>query len=203
FLEELEDLRNRHLGRLQIVYVLDGERQQVELLSGFLDGDRLNAILDAVLPDEDIDSWFLCGPQGLTDVLRSTLISRGHQSQNIRRELFIAATPPKRKAAASRPPVEGKTPVGSQVEVILDGRSTTLTLSRDAESILDATLKARGDAPYACKNGVCGTCRSRVVEGKVEMDQNFALEEDEVARGYVLACQSHPVTERVVLDFDQ
>jgi len=201
FIEEIEDLRNRYLTRFQVAHVLDGERQEVEMLSGMLDGDRLNRILDTILPDADVDDWFLCGPQVLTDILHDTLVARGHKPENVHRELFIAATPPKR---APRPPQgEGKAAVGSQVEVILDGRATTFTLSRDAESILDATLKIRGDAPYACKNGVCGTCRARVADGKVEMDQNFALEDDEVSRGYVLACQSHPVTDRVVVDFDQ
>ena len=201
FLEDIEDLRNRFLGRFRVVYVLDEERQDVEMLSGFLDADRLNRILETILPDADIDDWFLCGPQVLTDIVHDTLVARGHKAGNVHRELFIAATPPKR---APRPPVvEGKAAAGSQVEVILDGRATSFTLSPEAEPILDAALKVRGDAPYACKNGVCGTCRAKVVDGKVEMDQNFALEDDEVARGYVLACQAHPVTERVVVDFDQ
>ena len=201
FLEEIEDLRNRYMQRFQVVNVLDGERQDVEMLSGQLDGDRLNRILDTILPDADVSDWFLCGPQVLTDILHDTLVARGHKPESVHRELFIAASPAKRAPRA--PQVEGKAPVGSQVEVILDGRATSFTLSPDAESVLDAALKIRGDAPYACKNGVCGTCRARVVEGKVEMDQNFALEEDEVARGYVLACQAHPVTDRVIVDFDQ
>lgn len=201
FLEEIEDLRNRYLGRFKVVHVLDSERLEVEMLSGSLDPDRLNRILDTILPDDGVDEWFLCGPQGLTDVLHETLVSRGHRPEDVHRELFIAATPAKR---SPRPEAKvGKAPTGSQVEVVLDGRATSFVLDPQGESILDAALTVRSDAPYACKNGVCGTCRARVVDGKVEMDQNYALEEDEVARGYVLACQSHPVSDKVSLDFDQ
>jgi ring-1,2-phenylacetyl-CoA epoxidase subunit PaaE len=201
FLEEIEDLRNRYLDRFRVVHVLDGERQEVELFSGTLDRERLNAILDNVLPDADVDEWFLCGPQGLTDMLRDALVDRGHDPANVHRELFIASTPPKRRPTAPADTTAAAT--GSEVEVILDGRSTTFKLSPEGPSILDAALQQRGDAPYACKNGVCGTCRARVVEGKVDMDQNFALEHDEVERGYVLSCQAHPLTDRVIIDFDQ
>lgn len=211
FLEEIEDLRNRYLGRFEVVYVLDGQRQEVELLSGPLDADRLNRILDNILPDTDVDDWFLCGPQPLTDIVQDALKARGHRSEKIHRELFIAAPASPRKKAAAAPatgdPTAPAAPevTGPQydVEVILDGRATTLKLAPDGEPILEAALQVRGELPYACKNGVCGTCRVRVTEGKVEMDQNFALEEDELARGYALACQSHPATQRVTVDFDQ
>jgi ring-1,2-phenylacetyl-CoA epoxidase subunit PaaE len=201
FLEEIEDLRNRYLDRFRVVHVLDGERQEVELFSGTLDRERLNKILDNVLPDADVDEWFLCGPQGLTDMLRDTLVDRGHDPANVHRELFIASSPAKPRPTAAPDTTAAAT--GSDVEVILDGRSTTFKLSPEGPSILDAALQQRGDAPYACKNGVCGTCRARVVEGKVDMDQNFALEHDEVERGYVLSCQAHPLTDRVIIDFDQ
>jgi ring-1,2-phenylacetyl-CoA epoxidase subunit PaaE len=200
FIEELEDLKNRYLERFQAVHVLDGERQDVELLSGALDQERLNRILDGLVTG-DVDDWFLCGPQGLTDLVRDVLVARGHDPDRVHRELFVAASPAPR---TPRPPAPGGPELkGSAVEVVLDGRSTTFTLPPGGESILDAALKLRGDAPYACKNGVCGTCRARVVDGRVEMDQNYALEHDEVERGFVLACQAHPVTDRVTIDFDQ
>jgi ring-1,2-phenylacetyl-CoA epoxidase subunit PaaE len=196
FLEEIADLRNRYLTRFQVAHVLSAERQEVELLSGRLTADRLHRILDTIMPDEGVDDWFLCGPQVLTDTLLDALRTRGHAREHLHRELFFASTAPRR---AVHPTSEQG---GSTVEVILDGRGTSLRLSPDGESILDAALAARGDAPYACKNGVCGTCRARVLEGNVTMDQNFALEVDEVERGYVLTCQSHPLTDRVILDFD-
>lgn len=201
FVEELEDLKNRYLDRLQLIYVFDGEPQEAELLSGFLDRDKLLALLNTLVTD-DVDDWFLCGPLGLTDLVRDTLVERGVDPKHVHRELFIAAGAPARPAARPTPAREG-TATGSAVSVILDGRTTTFTLTPGVESILDATLRLRGDAPYACKGGVCGTCRAKVLEGKVDMEQNYALEQDEVERGFVLTCQAHPISEKVVVDFDQ
>ena len=199
FLEDIEDLKNRYLGRLQVFHVMDKERQESEMLSGRLDAGRLTAILDNFLPANDIDEWFLCGPIGLTDMVRETLLSRGIDDAVIRRELFHAdATPPRRPL---KPTDESGT--GFTVTVVLDSRGTTFQLPGNTEPILDAVLRLRGDAPYACKNGVCGTCRSKLISGTVEMVQNFALEKDEIDRGYVLACQAYPTSDNVELDFDQ
>ena len=198
FLEELEDLKNAYLDRLQIVHVLDQERQESELLSGWLDHDRLTAILDGLVGG-GVDVWYLCGPLPLTEMAREVLLARGLTDEHIHRELFHAqATPPRRPA----PEVGTETQSGSEVSVVLEGRATDFKLPKASESILDAALRVRGNAPYACKNGVCGTCRAKLVEGTVEMVQNFALEQDELDRGYVLACQSYPTSDRVVLDFD-
>ena len=199
FLEDVEDLKNKYLGRLQVFHVLDGERQEPEILSGKLDPERLTGILDSFASHPGVDEWFLCGPIGLTDMVRDTLRSRGVNDKVIRRELFHAdATPPRRP-----PTADDGTAKGFTVTVILDGRGTSFQLPGNTEPILDATLRLRGDAPYACKNGVCGTCRSRLVSGSVEMVQNFALEPDEIEAGYVLACQAYPTSDDVVLDFDQ
>ncbi|MGI8418080.1 MAG: 1,2-phenylacetyl-CoA epoxidase subunit PaaE [Nakamurella sp.] len=200
FLEELEDLKNRYSARFQLIHVLGQELTEVEMLSGRLDVERLSRILDTIVPVDDVDEWFLCGPLVMTDSVRGVLLERGVDDTLVHRELFHvgAPIPRRRPAAAAGAPV-----TGSEVTVLLDGRSLTFTLPRDGDSILDETLRARPDAPFACKNAVCGTCRARVVEGKVEMDSNYALEPDEIARGYVLSCQSHPITDRVVVDFDQ
>jgi ring-1,2-phenylacetyl-CoA epoxidase subunit PaaE len=204
FLEELEDLKDRYLGRFNLIHVLDGERHEVDLLSGFLDRDRFTRILDSLVGPRAVDEWFLCGPLGLTDLIRDTLVERGVDPRHVHRELFHVGPPPARPAQPPAPAVAASTvDTGSTVTVVLGGRSATFRLRPDAEPILDAALRERGDAPYACKNGVCGTCRARLVEGRVTMEQNFALEPDEVDRGYVLACQSHPVTDTVVLDFDR
>jgi ring-1,2-phenylacetyl-CoA epoxidase subunit PaaE len=200
FLEDVEDLKNKYLGRLQVFHVLDEERQETEILSGKLDQKRLTGILDNFVPYPGVGEWFLCGPIGLTDMVRDTLMSRGADDRSIHRELFHAdATPPRRPLAAA----DDGTAKGFTVTVILDGRGTSFQLPGNTEPILDATLRLRGDAPYACKNGVCGTCRSRLVSGTVEMSQNFALEPDEIKAGYVLACQAYPTSDDVVLDFDQ
>lgn len=198
FLEELEDLKNAYLDRFQVFYVLDGERQEAELLSGRLDNERLSALLDA-FDAGSVDNWYLCGPLPLTDMAREVLMSRGADDNRIHRELFHTAAIPPRKAL----PKAGEITKGYDITVMLDGRGTTFKLPPNTETILDSALVLRSEIPYACKNGICGTCRCRLTEGEVEMVQNFALEDDEVANGYVLACQSYPLTEKVVVDFDQ
>ena len=198
FLEELADLKNRFPDRFHLIHVLGHEMTEVEMLSGRLDVDRFDRILDTILPVDDVDDWFLCGPLALPDTVRGVLLDRGVDPDHVHRELFHVGAVPRRRTAAPEVPVSG-----ASVTVILDGRSVDLTVPADGDSILDATLQVRSDAPFACKNAVCGTCRARVMQGRVEMDANYALEPDEVARGFVLTCQSHPVTDRVVVDFDQ
>lgn len=200
FLEELEGLKNTYPDRFQLLHVLREEGPDVELLSGRLEADRLHRILDALLPVQDVDEWYLCGPLTLTETVREVLLARGVDAAHVHRELFHVGASPARERRAARADVPGE---GSAVTVVLDGRSTTVTVPRDGESVLAATLRARPDAPFACTNGVCGTCRARVLEGAVEMDTNYALEPDEVAAGMVLTCQSHPVTERVTVDYDR
>ena len=199
FLEELEDLKDRYTQRFQLIHVLGQEMTEVEMLSGRLDVDRLSRILDTLLPVEEVDEWFLCGPLAMTDSVRAVLLQRGVDNALVHRELFHVGGP----AVRRRPTAAAGPTAGSEVTVLLDGRSLTFTLPRDGDSILDETLRVRPDAPFACKNAVCGTCRARVLQGEVEMDSNYALEPEEIARGYVLSCQSHPVTDRVVVDFDQ
>ena len=203
FLEDLEDLKNRYPERFQLIHVLDEEPMDVEILSGRLDAERLGRILDRLVLPDDVDDWFLCGPLPMTDVAREVLLARGAGEQHIHRELFFVGPPPAagRRAPAAAGPQEPAT--GASITVLLDGRSQSFVLPEDGASILDATLRYRADAPFACKNGVCGTCRAKVIEGKVRMDANYALEPAEVAAGYALACQSHPAAERVVIDFDQ
>ena len=203
FLEDLEDLKNRYPDRFQLIHVLDEEPLDVEILSGRLDADRLGRILDHLILPGDVDEWFLCGPLPMTDVARTVLLAYGADDQHVHRELFFVGPPP---AAGSRAPaaaLAAEPETGAEVTVLLDGRSQTFVLPEDGASILDATLRYRADAPFACKNGVCGTCRAKVIEGKVRMDANYALEPADVAAGYALACQSHPAADRVVLDFDQ
>ena len=202
FLEDLEDLKNRYPDRFQLIHVLDEEPLDVEILSGRLDADRLGRILDHLVLPDDVDEWFLCGPLPMTDVARKVLLAYGADDHDIHRELFFVGPPP---AAGSRTPAAqaAEPETGAEVTIMLDGRSQTFVLPEDGASILDATLRYRADAPFACKNGVCGTCRAKVTEGNVRMDANYALEPADIAAGYALACQSHPAADRVVLDFDQ
>jgi len=201
FLEDLEDLKNAYPERFQLFHVLDQEAQDVELFSGRLDADRLGRILDILVPVADVDEWFLCGPLPMTDAVREVLLGRGADPGHVHLELFHAGTP---AAGSRRPAVSEAAPTtGSTVTVLLDGRSQKFMLPPDGDSILDATLRSRPDVPYACKNAVCGTCRAKVLQGEVAMDANYALEPNEVAAGFVLTCQAHPVSDQVTVDYDQ
>ncbi|MFE3549810.1 1,2-phenylacetyl-CoA epoxidase subunit PaaE [Streptomyces kronopolitis] len=195
FLEEVADLKDRYPQRLQLLHTLSREEQQAGLPSGRLDEDRLRSLLPALLTIDSVDGWYLCGPYGLVQGAERALHALGVPRTRIHEEIFHVdnGTP----TAAAVP-----TPAHSTVTATLDGRSGTWPV-HDGESLLEAVLRNRADAPYACKGGVCGTCRAFLVKGEVRMDRNFALESDEVDAGYVLACQSHPATEKVELDFDR
>jgi ring-1,2-phenylacetyl-CoA epoxidase subunit PaaE len=198
FLEEVEDLKDAYPDRFQLLHVLSQEPQEVELFSGRLDAARMGRILDGLLPPDAVDEWFLCGPFEMVTDLRKLLISEGVPKKAVHAEIFhVESAPPVRRALVAR-----ADEVGSRVTITLDGRRSSFTLAGDGPAVLDAALAVRADAPFACKGGVCGTCRARVVEGSVEMDTNWALEPDEVERGYVLTCQSHPTSPSVVLDYD-
>ncbi|MER7489083.1 1,2-phenylacetyl-CoA epoxidase subunit PaaE [Streptomyces sp. NPDC126497] len=195
FLEEVADLKDRYPERLQLVTVLSREEQQAGLPSGRLDRERLTGLLPALLPVEQVDGWFLCGPYGLVEGAERALRGLGVARSRIHQEIFHVDAGP---AAVPTAPA----PAHSAVTARLDGRGGTWAV-QEGESLLDTVLRNRPDAPYACKGGVCGTCRAFLVSGEVRMDRNYALESEETAAGYVLACQSHPVTERVELDFDR
>lgn len=198
FLEEVEDLKDVYRERFQLLHVLSREPQDVELFSGRLDNDRMSRILDGLLPPDSVDEWFLCGPHLMVADLRSLLVERGVPERAIHAEVFHVETgPPVRRA-----PVQTTDDSGARVTITLDGRTSSFTLAPDGPAVLDAALLVRADAPFACKGGVCGTCRAQVLSGSVAMDTNWALEPEEVARGYVLTCQSHPTSDTVVLDYD-
>jgi ring-1,2-phenylacetyl-CoA epoxidase subunit PaaE len=199
FLEEVEDLKDAHPDRFQLIHVLSREPQEVELFSGRLDVARMGRILEGVVPPDTVDEWFLCGPFDMVSDLRKLLVAEGVAKKAIHAEVFhVESGPPVRRTpAASEAAAEG-----SAVTITLDGRRSTFTLVTDGPAVLDAALTVRADAPFACKGGVCGTCRAKVLEGTVEMDTNWALEPEEVERCYVLTCQSHPTSPTLVLDYD-
>jgi ring-1,2-phenylacetyl-CoA epoxidase subunit PaaE len=195
FLDEVHDLKDRFTDRFQVVHVLSREQQDVELLSGRLDTERFRRIIDA-FGLGDTDDWFLCGPQQMVVDLRGLLTDLG--ATRVHTELFHADPVPRAPVAALGDGAEG----AADVTIRLDGRSSSFPLRPDGPPVLEAALDVRSDLPFACKGGVCGTCRARLVEGTVQMDANYALEPDEVERGYVLTCQSHPTAATVVLDYD-
>ena len=201
FTEELADLKNVHGPRLQLIHVLSREPMAAEIFSGRLDAERLRALLGSALVDvEDVDQWWLCGPLGMATDAQEVLLELGVPKQRLHRELFYVDEPPPEPTRDETADGAATGPT-SDVTVVLDGRSTTLALPR-SESILDAAQKVRADLPFACKGGVCGTCRARVTDGDVVMRRNFALEDDEVEAGFVLTCQSRPVTDAVTVDYD-
>ncbi|WP_328850936.1 phenylacetate-CoA oxygenase/reductase subunit PaaK [Micromonospora globbae] len=196
FAEELADLKDRYPTRLHLVHVLSREQGESPLLSGRIDADRMGRLLDTIVPGDRIEEWFLCGPYGMVVDVQEVLAARSVPDSAVHTELFHVDAPPE----PPRRPAE-EAGAGTEVTIMLDGRSSSLTMRRD-ERVLDAALKVRGELPYACKGGVCSTCRAKVVEGEVTMARNYALEPDEVAAGYVLTCQSSPLTDRLVVDYD-
>ncbi|MDQ3095134.1 MAG: phenylacetate-CoA oxygenase/reductase subunit PaaK [Actinomycetota bacterium] len=197
FLEELEDLKDRYRGRFHLIHVLSREAQDAELLSGRLDAARLTKITETLVPAETVDDWFLCGPYPMVVELRQALLEQGVSARRVHSELFhVETTPPVPRVS------DAGAGEGADVTINLDGRRSQFRLKGSDVPVLEAALRVRADAPFACRGGVCGTCRARLVEGSVDMDTNYALEPEEIDKGYVLTCQSHPTSERVVLDFD-
>jgi len=215
FAEELADLKDRYPTRLHLVHVLSREPQDAELLSGRVDADRFARLIGAngLLDADDVDEWFLCGPYGMVIDVRAVLADRGVPDEAVHTELFhvadAATPPPTPNHDASRLPLRigvttpdaGPTAGEAEVTVLLDGRASTFTMPRDGR-VLDAALKVRSELPFACKGGVCSTCRAKVTSGHVQMARNYALEPDEIAAGYVLTCQSSPTTDTVTVDYD-
>ncbi len=197
FAEELADLKNRCGPRFDLVHVLSREPRDVELFSGRLDASRLRRLLSALVPIRSVDHVWLCGPFGMVADARAVLAELGIPRERVHVELFYVDEPPP-EVVRPEAVVTGET---SSVTVVLDGRSTTSAMPRD-RSVLDSAQQARADLPFACKGGVCGTCRAHLRSGEVEMRRNYALDDDEVERGFVLTCQSHPVSAEVTVDFD-
>jgi ring-1,2-phenylacetyl-CoA epoxidase subunit PaaE len=203
FLEELADLKDRYPTRFQLVNVLSREQQEAELLSGRIDAAKVAQLLQRLIPAQRVDDWFLCGPLDMVDGVREALAEAGIDPHRVHVELFHADGP----APVPRPiePADGAAAGSVAVTVQLDGRSSSYALPATGATVLDGLVGVRADAPYACKGGVCGTCRARLVSGEVAMDHAYALEQAEIDAGYVLTCQAHPAAgpgTSVVLDFD-
>lgn len=197
FAEELADLKNRYGAQFELVHVLSREPRDVELFSGRLDAERLRAILTQLVPLDAVDHVWLCGPFAMIADARELLSELGVARDRVHVELFFVDEPPPQLRHADKV-VEGVT---SDVTIVLDGRSTTTPMPR-TQTILDAAQRTRTDLPFACKGGVCGTCRAKVCDGEVDMVRNYALEPAEVEQGFVLTCQSFPLSDDVTVDYD-
>jgi len=200
FFEELEGLKNKYIDRLNLIHILSRERTDTPINSGRITVDKL-VELSKLIAYETIDEFFICGPEAMIFSTKQFLEQKGVTQKKIHFELFTSSVPQKIK-----PPVElSETPIGllSNITVKADGRSFDFTLPLNSEStILDAALKQGANLPYACKGGMCCTCKARLLEGEVDMDVHWGLEEEEVEKGFILTCQSHPKTKKVVVDFD-
>jgi ring-1,2-phenylacetyl-CoA epoxidase subunit PaaE len=199
FKRELEALKDRFLARLSVHHVLSRERQELELLNGRIDAGKIEAVLKAALPPEAIDHAFLCGPGDLIEKSRSALLRLGVLSERIHVEHFTVDGMP----ASAPKPVEPKLKVQAEamIEIRLNGLDHVVPLL-PGETIVEAGLRHGLEMPYSCRGGMCCTCRAKLVSGEVKMDRNYSLEPWETAAGYVLTCQSHPLTPKVAVDYD-
>jgi ring-1,2-phenylacetyl-CoA epoxidase subunit PaaE len=196
FADEIADLKDRYPTRLQLIHVMSREAQEVDLFTGRLDAVKLHELLPLTCQVDAIDHWWICGPFGMIVDAVGTLRSFGVPNDRIHRELFYV------EDEAPPPAVHQEGEVtGATVTVVLDGRATTTTVPNDVP-ILDGAQRVRPDLPFACKGGVCGTCRAKVTAGEVRLRRNFALEESELAAGFVLTCQALPITDEVCVDYD-
>ena len=201
FREELEDLKNLYLGRFSVLHVLESEAQEIDLFTGRIDAAKMTQLFDRWIDAKSVDAAFICGPEPMMLTVAQSLRDHGMRDDQIRFELFASSQPGRAKAR----PVSKTTEAGegTQATVTLDGATRSFSMPREGQTILDAAIASNMDAPYSCKAGVCSTCRCKVLEGEVEMAVNHALEDYEVRAGYVLSCQSYPLTDRVVVTYDE
>ncbi len=197
FLEELEALKDRFKDRFHLMHVLSREPQTVDLFTGRIDAEKLDTILSALVEPAGVDHWFLCGPHGLIETARATLEAHGVLNDSVSDELFYAGDTPPPPVVAESDAQEGSVHLG----FTLDGRFSTVGMEPD-QTLLEAAMRVRHGLPFSCKGGMCATCKAHLVGGEVHMDKNYALVADEVEAGYVLTCQSRPVTDTVEIDFD-
>ncbi len=200
FVEALEGLKNRFMDRFRLIHILAEEPQEVPLFNGVLDQSKCAALLDNLVPAASIDHAFICGPAPMMDAAEAALRQAGVSPEKISIERFGTPNPSGAPAAPAR--LDEDAPA-SEVTIISDGKSRMVKVPFEGVSILDAGLLKGASLPYACKGGVCCTCRARVLEGEVTMDKNFTLEQWEIDKGFVLTCQSRPVSGTVVLSYDE
>jgi len=199
FNEALQDLKDQYPDRLTLIHILSRQAQEVDLLEGRIDGDKVRAIMQAFLPVKSMDEVFICGPEAMIEATQTALVDAGVPAQRVYSERFASGAAP---ATPQAPRSEkAKSLSGMALTVVLDGKSHEMRIQPD-EHILDVVLNAGLDLPYSCKGGVCCTCRAKVTEGSVAMDKNFTLESWEMDKGFVLSCQARATSAKVVISFD-
>jgi ring-1,2-phenylacetyl-CoA epoxidase subunit PaaE len=196
FLEELEALKDRFPERFQLIHVLSREPHEIPLFEGRIDGDKLRLLAKTLIRVDDVDTWFCCGPLDMVETARATLADLGVDDHRIRYELFFD----QRIEPVPEPPPSGEGLV--TLTVTLDGRTSTVPVERGGPPLLDYARTVRPEAPFACKGGMCATCKAKVVTGEVTMAKNYALTDAEIAAGYILSCQSHPAGGDLAITYD-
>ena len=197
--EELEGLKNQFMERLEIFHFLTQQERDVPFFNGRLNKEKLDVIFKSIVDKDTLDDCFICGPEEMIFMIRDYLMEFGLDKKQIHFELFGSKGAPQQQKTSTAPKADGKM---CDVTILEGGKSFNFKLAQGADSILDAALKKAADLPFACKGGVCCTCRAKLVEGQVEMQVNYSLEQDELDAGYVLTCQSIPKSEKVIVDFD-
>jgi ring-1,2-phenylacetyl-CoA epoxidase subunit PaaE len=199
FKEEIELLKNRYLGRLEIFHFLTKEHRNIELLNGRFTKEKLQILTDKIIDVPSTDECFICGPEEMIFLIRDELVAAGLPKEKVHFELFTTGNSDEDKQRINKI-LEHKVE-GTEVTILDGGKEFHFTMEDDFDNILDGALAAGADLPFACKGGVCSTCRCKVIEGTVEMKVNYALDENEVAKNYILSCQAVPTSKRVVVDF--
>jgi len=203
FREELEDIKNNNLGRFQLVHILEREKQDVDLFNGILNREKCELLLKYWVNVSDIDTAFICGPEAMMLQVSEALQAAGLDKRQIKFELFASPSQGPKGIRKVQTAAVSNMENACQATIVIDGRARTIDMQKGTKTILDAALGEGLELPYACKGGVCSTCRALLSEGEVDMDANFALEDYEIQRGYILTCQSYPVTDKILVDFDQ
>ncbi len=203
FNEALQDLKDRFPGRFTMIHILSQQAQEVDLLQGRIDDNKIKAIINALLPAKSMDEVFICGPEAMIEVTEKALIDSGVPANRVHSERFTTSASQAHKVQADTDASKQKSSSTKNIHmtVVLDGKEHEVALSQD-EHILDAALNAGLDLPFSCKAGVCSTCRCKVTQGEVTMDKNFTLESAEVAQGFALSCQARAATQKLVISFD-
>ena len=198
FREALEELKDRFMQRLSVFHVISGEEQDIPILHGRLDGEKVRVLLRSLVPASDVDHVFICGPTGMSEDIEATCGDIGIAADRIHVERFVSefGGKPRPKAVIAL-----GTPPKAMASLIIDGKRREVPVA-EGEAVLDAALRAGMDLPFACKGGMCSTCRAKLVEGSAEMEVNYSLEPWELAAGFILTCQARPTSERVVVDYD-
>lgn len=196
FIEEIEALKNRFPERFQVVHVISREPHQIPLFQGRIDEAKIRTLCDSLIDAAAVDQWFICGPLDMVETAQSTLTDLGVTAETINTELFFD------ERIESIPDADSAGPNSVRLELTIDGRTSVVDVDPDGPSILDYARSVRSEVPFACKGGMCATCKAQVTEGEVRMDKNYALTADEVAAGFVLTCQAHPKETDVHITFD-